>query len=236
MDFEEDGVGIAHSEGAHRVSTTEEHDDGADTPTAGGRKRKIVEAASFIYSTVTRDSAGGELAIMQSRNSSSALGMLSIAVGMTMPSPLEMATNLGNALKRNDISLSILGLRCDKGGKLSATQREVKRLTMILGTPLERFEAAQAVLSGENVALVNFAAVRSSGLGVCAVHEGGCIGLLERLRNKAQSSDFIHETNFCPLSKSYFGQTQSKSRNFYQRKKVINAFSDLISSLIDAQG
>ena len=199
--------------------------DQADMPTPGaGKKKKEADAAPFIYSILTRDSPGGQIAIMHSRVSSDALGMLSIAVGMTMPSPLEMATNIGNALKRNDVSLSTLGSR-GKNGMLSPTQCEAMRFKKILGAPLERFEACQAALSGHNVAMVNFAAVRSSALGVSAVHEGGCIGLLNRLRTKAQSSELIHETSFCPVSRYYLGQTQCKSRrNNYQRKKVVKAF------------
>ena len=210
--------------------------DQADMPTPGaGKRKKEADAAPFIYSILTRDSPGGQIATMHSRVSSDALGMLSIAVGMTMPSPLEMATNIGNALKRNDVSLSTLGSR-GKNGMLSPTQCEAMRFKKILGAPLERFEACQAALPGHNVAMVNFAAVRSSALGVSAVHEGGCIGLLNRLRTKAQSSELIHETSFCPVSRYYLGQTQCKSRNNYQRKKVIKAFSELLSSLFDAQG
>ena len=242
MELEE--YGIAHAENAGIESfeaSAEDANVGSKRSIAGSSteaKKLKVDAKPLVYNLASRISSTGScVAVFCSRSSSEALGALTIEEGSSMPSPLEMATNMGNALQSNHKSLSILGSRKQRGGKLLPAQLEAIQLSKLHGTPLGRFLDCQAVLCGKTVALIKFMVVRSSKQRVSAVHDDRCIGLFEQLNCRVQPTQAPRDTCFCPLSKVHLGQRQRASaRNSYQKQKVVRALSDLTSALQDAHG
>ena len=201
-------------------------------------KKPKVDAKYLVYKLVScKTFTGSSVAIIHSRVSSDALGALTMEEGKTTPSALEMATNMGNALRQNHKSLSILGSRKQRGGKLLPDQLEATRLSKLYGKPLGRFLDHQAVLRGKNVALIRFLAVRSSEQYLSVVYEDSCIGLFEKVNCRAQPGQSPRDTCFCPLSKVHLSQRQSMpKRNSKQKQKVVKALSGLISALLENHG
>lgn len=242
MDYDEVGIPLAVDDDIddeHQRDTPVELEQGASAPiaTLDGTPKKIkLDPNPRIYRLVLRGTfSGSTTVVVHSRIRSDALGVLTIEEGKSMPSSIEMATNLGKALRRNHMSLSILGARLQKG-KQTAAQLEATRLSDCLGRPLGLFLDAQSLLRSKPIATIKFVALRSFTYSISAVCEDSCVGLFGCLCSRAQSSQVAQETSFCPLNLSHLGHNPCKVRQDNQKRRVVNALSSLLSALLGARG